>query len=138
MSEPIRGKVARVLNTREIALNVGTAHDVYVGMYFDVIDVHENIVDPDTNEVLGTIERLKVRVRVTHVQNKLSIATTYRSRTINVGGTGPTLGPFAQSLMPPNWVRKYETLEKNKGELAEKDSFVKIGDPVVQVTEKTE
>ena len=39
MTKPIRGKVARVLNTREIAINVGTANGVTVGMYFDVMDL---------------------------------------------------------------------------------------------------
>ena len=62
MITPIRGKVARVLNEREIAINIGTAHGVTVGMYFDVIDPHyENIKDPDTNEVLGSLGRPKVR-----------------------------------------------------------------------------
>ena len=145
MNEPIRGKVANVLNTREIAINIGTANGVTAGMYFDVMEIHEEIKDPDTGNVLGSIERPKVTVRVTHVKEKLSVATTYRSKRVNVGGNNdfslPPLGPFARSLMPPKWVNKYETLEKKettKDELEEKDSFVKIGDPVVQVIEETE
>ena len=69
MTKPIRGKVARVLNTREIAINVGVEDGVTVGMYFDVMDLqYEDIRDPDTDEVLGSIERPKVRVKVIHVQ----------------------------------------------------------------------
>ena len=37
MTDPIRGKVARILNSREIAINVGRDDGVYRGMYFDVI-----------------------------------------------------------------------------------------------------
>ena len=37
MTEPIRGKVARILDERKIALNLGYANGVSVGMYFDVI-----------------------------------------------------------------------------------------------------
>ena len=49
MTKPIRGKVARVLNKHEIAINLGTAKGVTVGMYFDVLDAHyEDIKDPDT------------------------------------------------------------------------------------------
>ena len=152
MTEPIRGKVARVLNAREIALNIGAAHGVGVGMYFDVMDAGESdIVDPDTEEVLGSIDRPKIRVKITHAQEKLSVASTYRSERVNVGGSAAGssigletvlgLGPFARALMPPNWVTKYETLKKT-GETPEpfdeKDSKVKTGDPVVQVFEVDE
>lgn len=144
MTEPIRGKVAKVLNSREIAINRGIANGVTVGMYFDVMEVGEaDIKDPDTGDVLGSIERSKVRVQITHVQEKLSVASTYRSERVNFGGLGSSigtvLGPFAETLMPPNWVTEYETLEKSEktgNELDEEDSYVKTGDPVVQVIEK--
>lgn len=142
MPEPIRGKVARVLNTREIAINVGTAQGVTRGMRFDVMDINEmDITDPDTGKVLGSLERPKVRVEIIHVQKDLSVAQTPETR-VNLGGTGTltaldTFGPFARSLMPPDWVTRYETLKKTetntKDELDEKDSRVKIGDPIVQV-----
>ena len=145
MNEPILGKVARVLNTREIAINIGTAHGVDVGMSFDVMEVCEDIRDPDTDEVLGSIERPKVRVRVTYVKERLSVATTYRSKQVYVKGYDSFrelgLGLFSRSLMPSKWVTEYETLEKTdttKDELDEEDSYVKPGDPVIQVIEETE
>ena len=142
MAEPIQGKVAKVLNNREIAINLGRAKGVTVGMYFDVIDaIGQNIKDPDTGEVLGSIERPKVRVEVTYVEERLSVATTYQLREVTVGDLFDTprygtLGPFARSLMPPEWVEKYETLDKTAktpDTLSEENSYVKIGDPVVQV-----
>lgn len=147
MKKPIRGKVARVLNEREIAINRGTAHGVTVDMYFDIMDPKGlNIKDPDTNEVLGSIERTKVRVKIVRTEEKLSLATTYRSRHGAAGsGQGLTditvrthLGPYAQSLMPANPATEYETLKKTgkiPSELDEKDSLVKTGDPVIQVIE---
>ena len=143
MNEPIRGKVASLINEREIAINVGTTGGVAVGMIFDVMDTpDEEIRDPDTNAVLGSIERPKIRVKVTHVQEKLSVASTYLVKSVNIGGSAyHKLGPFSKSLMPPNWVTKYETFKKEQetaDELDEEDSRVKTGDPVVQVIEKTE
>ena len=35
--EPIRGKVARVLSVREVALNKGSADGVKIGMVFKII-----------------------------------------------------------------------------------------------------
>ena len=142
MTEPIRGKIAAVLNEREIALNIGSAKGVSVGMYFDVMSLESgDIIDPDTKDVLGSIERSKVRVRVTEVQEKISVASTYRSERVNVGGTFENkifdMGPFARALMPPKWITKHETLkasEKNFLEaLNEEDSYVQVGDPVCQV-----
>ena len=139
MIQPIRGKVARVLNEREVAINVGTSKGVAVGMYFDVMHAEvADIIDPDTDEVLGSIERPKVRVEIVHAQEKLSVATTFQTEQINIGGY---LGPFARSLMPPKWIEKYETLraqDKGWSPLHEKDSYVKVGDCVVQVIEENE
>ena len=108
MTKPICGKVAEVLNDREIAINIGTDHGVDMGMYFDVLYPESGeIIDPDTKEVLGSIERKKVRVRVTEVQKKLAVASTYRSEQVTPWWSH--LGPFARALMPPSWITKYET-----------------------------
>ena len=137
MTYRIHGKVAGVLNEREIAINVGTAKGVAVGMYFDVMPAEvKDIIDPDTDEVLGPIERAKVRVEIVHAQEKLSVATTFQTDQVNIGGY---LGPFARFLMPPKWIEKYETLrtqDKGWSPLHEKDSYVKVGDRVVQVIEE--
>ena len=149
MTQLIRGKVARVLNAREIAINIGSIHGAQIGMYFDVMDPsYQDISDPDTGEVLGSIDSPKVRVKITRVEDKLSVASTYKSTRVNIGGIGSksttildaTLGfdRLGKALMPPNWVTKYETLEITKEPpepFDEKDSKVKTGDPVVQVLE---
>jgi hypothetical protein len=145
---PNRGKVARILNSRDLAINVGSRDGVVVGMYFDVLDPKgEDIKDPDTGEVLGSVERPKVRVQVVKVQDRLSVASTYKKREVNVGGRGAGLtglsGGFAELFMPPKVVTKYETLKTTERErtwedLDEKESYVKIGDPVVQVVSEVD
>src|SRR6266704_2575452 len=109
---PIRGKVARILNSRELAINVGSSDGVVEGMYFDVLDPKgEDIKDPDTGQVLGSLERPKVRVRVVKVQEHLSVASTFRSHSVNVGGRGIDMrSGLADLLLPPKYVAKVETL----------------------------
>ena len=148
MTKPIRGKVARVLNGREIVINAGTVDGVTVGTYFDVIDAHgEDIRDPDTNEVLGSIERPKVRVLVTHTQERLAVATPPGLESVDTDilddltdSAIPTLGPVARALIVTP--RKPYASSQKTTETAHtpdnKDTDVKIGDPVVQVIEKTE
>ena len=138
---PIRGKVAQILSTRELVINLGYEDGVTLDMYFDVMDPKgTDIEDPDTREILGSIERPKVRVKVSRVETRLSIASTYRSRKINVGGQGGShnlaSSLMSQYLAPPKWIVKYETLktqEKTWENLDEEESYVKTGDPVVQV-----
>ena len=143
MNKPIRGRVAKILNSRELAMNIGTSHGVTIGMHFDVIDQeHENIIDPDTGESLGSLERPKVRVEVVSAQSQLSVGSTCKKK-VNVGGVGgPPLSlaglmpsGLSEALMPPKWVTKYETLkteEKTWEDLKEEESYVKTGDLVVQ------
>ena len=142
-SRPIRGKVARILNSRDLVINVGSRDGVVVGMYFDVLDPKgEDIKDPDTGEVLGSVERPKIRVQVVKVQERLSVASTYKKRQVNVGGRGAGLrGEFAEFFMPPKFVTKYETLrttERTWEDLDENESYVKTGDPVVQVVSEVD
>ena len=145
MSQPIRGKVARILNSKELALNLGSKDGVKLGMFFDILDpIGEDITDPDTGEVIGSLERPKVRVKIVRIQERLSLATTYRKKKINVGGSGlgsPTR--FAGSaltglFLPPEfqtWQETLKTREKTWEDLSEEDSYVKTGDPAVQVLE---
>ena len=136
--ELIRGKVARVLNAREVAINRGEADGVESGMEFTILssDVQE-VSDPDTNEYLGSIQRPKASVRVTLVYDRLSVAETFKTRRVNVGGTGVGIGLF----YPPKWEDRYETLRLKDASLEEIDesgSYVSTGDPIVQVLKATQ
>lgn len=146
MSDKIRAKVARILNSREIVINAGAENGITEGMYFDVLDPKgEDIVDPDSGEILGSIDRPKVRVRVSTVQERMAVACTFRKKRVNIGGNSRmsfgNLDEITKALMPPQYVDRYETLktrEKTWEDLDESESFVKIGDPVVQVLERIE
>ena len=123
--ELIRGKVAQVLDSRQVVLNIGSSDQVTVGMVFKIINPKgEQIKDPDSNQVLGSVESPRAFVRVIEVQDNLSVATTSAANPAVVPGT---LGPFARVLMPPRWVDQYESLSVNL-------STVSIGDPAIQVT----
>jgi hypothetical protein len=140
MAELIRGQVARVLNTRELLINRGSADGVRPGMRFAVLDPQsENVKDPETGDVLGSIFRPKVSVEVKQVEPRLCLAATYRKTRVNIGGSGSFALPTLAGLFePPNFVDRYETFESSDQtweELPESQSFVKIGDPVTQIVE---
>lgn len=139
----IKGKVAKVLSSRELALNIGSEHGVKEGMLFDVLQPGgEDIKDPDTNTVIGSLERPKVRVKIVEVKDKLSVASTFQTYTVNVGGMGGLAGftgsDIQKMLTPPKFIQKVQTLKSDEitpETIRENESFVKTGDPVVEVEE---
>ena len=138
-TDVIRGKIAKILNSREIALNVGGQDGVETGMLFDILyQKGLGINDPDTGEELGSVDLPKQRVKITRVYDRLSVASTYRSNRVNTGGVDLGVHSLFQ---PPRWETRYETLklegplERSSEDSDEQDSYVSIGDPVVQVVQ---
>ena len=133
---PIRGKVAQVLNSREVALNKGQLDGVEVGMIFRILSLKgSEITDPDTGDLLGSVELEKSRVKVTTVYERVSVAETYRTHKVNVGGRGLGGAALANLLAPPRWETRVDTFEiddDTKVELDEEEAYVKRGDPVIQ------
>lgn len=130
----IEGKVARILNTRELVINRGARNGVEVGMKFAVLDKKaENIKDPETGEVLGSVQRPKIRVRVIEVEDRMSVARTYEM----FGGTRG-LGTVDLSVLflgEPARPRSLKTDETTWAPITEAESFVKTGDSVRQVAD---
>ena len=135
MSDLIEGKVAQILNSRELVLNKGDEHGVRAGMVFEILAPQgEDIRDPVTDEVLGSVERPKVVVRIVQVEPKLAVARTFRSRRRNVGGSDASRS-WMRLFEPPKYVTEYDTLktsERTWEDLSEEESFVKRGDPARQ------
>lgn len=113
-TQPIRAKVAQVLSDRKLVINVGKADGVTYGMTFNITEIIE-IKDPDTSKVLGVVESSIVFFSVWEVQENLTV----------LDSNGPTLITDDKRLF-------------SKSLLSSNRAFVKIGDPVVQVIEKTE
>jgi hypothetical protein len=137
---PIEGRVAKILTARELVINRGSKHGVERGMKFEVLDPKlEDIEDPDTGKSLGGIDRPKVSVEVTRVAEQLAIARTFRSKRINVGGSGGLFAgasSLAKQFEPPRYQTRYETLKTDEStweDLDESKSFVKTGDPVREI-----
>jgi hypothetical protein len=137
MTEPIRGRVASILNSRDLVINRGGEAGVRLGMKFAVLDpAGQDITDPETGSIIGSVSRTKVQVEVTQVTDKLAVARTYRHSTVNIGGIGSAMGDIARMFTPPRYVERAETFKTSEADwepLTESESIVKRGDPVVQI-----
>jgi hypothetical protein len=133
----ITGQVARILNARELVINRGQTHGVERGMRFAVLDPKaEDIVDPETNEVLGTVNRPKVRLAVVQVEERMSVARTYERTPGRPGIASLSILGVSRALEgEPSRPITLRTDEEVWEQLDESSSYVKTGDPVQQITE---
>jgi len=134
----IFGKVAGILTARELTINIGSTQGVKEGMKFKVLAKEPiGIYDPGTNEKLGVVDREKVRVKATEVNDKFSICRTYRKWE----NRGSSLASLAYIYSSMQW-EKQETLKVSDSSLpqplSEEDSYVKTGDRVIQIIEDEE
>lgn len=127
--ELIRGKVARVLNSTDLAINRGSENGVLVGMRFAILsDRGADIKDPDSGEVLDSIEIAKTLVKVISVTPHLSVGRTFRTK----GGGGIAAALSIVGSLRDETLRTDE--RRLQQELDPKDSFIKVGDEAVQFT----
>jgi hypothetical protein len=124
VTDRIRGLVAQLIDDRTLVINRGSDHGVQVGMRFAVLNRKgANVVDPETGESIGSVDVEKVLVKVVRVEPKLAVARTFRTFTTGFGAM------FSSTS-------RRETLRTDsatyKQELSEQDSYIKIGDSVVE------
>lgn len=138
----LEGRVAQILNARELVINIGSENGVSPKMKFAVLSEQPlEVRDPDTGEVLDVIDREKVRVEASEVRPKISICRTYRIKRIGGGALHATSLPsvvnVASLFEPPREIQ--ETLEAKDSSLppplSPEESYVKIKDRVIQVSE---
>lgn len=120
------------MTERQLVINKGSADGVQIGTRFAILNPQGlEIKDPETSEELGSVEVAKTIVKVISVQEKLCLATTFRTRKTQGG-------PLWMSALanPPS--ERTETLRTDAinayEEISEEESRVKTGDPAVQVT----
>ena len=130
----IDGKIAKVLNTRELVINRGSEHGVAPDMEFAVMEPQFGILDPDTHESLGYMEREKIRVRVFETYPKFSLARTYETYTAHIPSAYEQ-AELASRGRTVTRVRKLltESSGQNASTIGQEGSTVKVGDPVVQI-----
>lgn len=76
-------KVIKIISDKRIVINAGK-NEVQTGDILRVIEKNsEEIVDPDTNEVLGTLDYIKATITVEYVYEHMSICKNYKTKTVN-------------------------------------------------------
>ncbi len=131
----LQGQVAKILNERDIVINLGRIQGVKKGMKFAIVaSTPEEIFDPKTGEVLDAVDQLKALVQATEVRERITICSTYKTPKIS-GGIFGALYSFSKLYNSPQEVS--ETMEDFSlpALLSSDENYIKRGDPVKQVEE---
>jgi hypothetical protein len=131
----IEGKVAQILSESRVIINVGQAAGVKEGMLFVILAEGGEVKDPDTGRPLGKWEMPKGRVRVIHVQEKLSLCGAIASETPSAepDATTHTLSASMVAVsMPGRLAPKLNVRQADISGLPEV-SAVRVGDRVRSV-----
>lgn len=95
MTQPIEGKIVRILDQYSIVINKGSRDGVKEGMTFVIfIPTADEVEDPYTKEALGRLEVVKDYVVASHVQDRI---TTCVSKKKDMGSSQET-GASGQTL----------------------------------------
>ena len=127
VASAVEGKIAEVLNEREVAINRGKDHGVKMGTRFKLMETLR-IKDPDSKNIIGEITREKLRVKVVQLEQSLSIASTYE--TYETAGVDPTLALLWGAQMRTVEVRRIRTTHDFSDAV-----LVEIGDIAIELTD---
>jgi len=78
MSSPLKGKIVKILTPVKVVINLGLKQGVKKDMRFIIYDEGDMIYDPDTNTPIEKLEIVKGEVTVTHVQELVSVAESFK------------------------------------------------------------
>lgn len=116
--------VVKIIDDKTIVINAGTKNNVKVGDEFEIYFDSENIIDPITNENLGSYTIIKDCVKVTNVFDKISICK-------GLAVTSPLLN--SMTAISNLIISEYKSLDVDKTDISgygNDTGKIKVGDSV--------
>lgn len=77
-------RVIEILNSKELLINYGRDNGAIDGQRIQIIKKGENVIDPDSKEILGTLDIIKGDLKIYRTYPKFSICRdiTYKETSI--------------------------------------------------------
>jgi len=124
----LKGKIVKILDQYKVLVNIGADSGIKRGMDFIIYSEGETVEDPESHEVLGKLENVKARLKVSHIQEEFSILESSETEE----RTPLTSKAWLDFLSLYRAVRKPLPLEVEPKIQGEQEKIVKIGDLVRQ------
>jgi len=127
----LKGRIIQTLGQYKVIVNLGAGSGIKRGMDFIIYSEGETVRDPQSNEILGKLENVKARVKVSHVQEKFSILESSETEK-RMPPMFKAWADFLSGLPRTEMVRKPLPLEGEPKTTGEEENTVRIDDLVRQ------
>ena len=77
----ITGRIIRILDKRTVIINLGSVDGVTHNSLFSIMGDPEPVIDPKTNEELGRVKIVKIKIKAIQVSEKFTIAKSNWTKT---------------------------------------------------------
>lgn len=125
----LEGKVALLLNEREIVINIGTEQGVLKDQIFGVyLPKPIEVRNPETGDLLGEIDDIILKVVARRVNPRFTICEAVGYKTIGSGYALSSISPFISAIPEQEVPITFRVVDSTKPRpIDEKDSIVKVG-----------
>jgi hypothetical protein len=132
--EIIKGKIVKIIDSRTIVIDRGWKHGVKESTVFEIYQIGDVLRDPDTGEVLDTLDFIKGKVMASTVYENIT-----RCKTLNKHKVSNTLASFGSAVIASGLLDVAVPIDLDveptqiTGIESTFDKVVKLGDPVRSV-----
>lgn len=110
------GRVVRIISERELVVNLGREDGIQVGDKLEVYEEGEPVIDPETQEDLGLLRRVKAVVVVRSVDElKCIVASEEKVREVDVAPA--SVSPFRIFTTATRRIRERPPLPVDEAEI---------------------
>ena len=126
----IEFKVVRILDEYRIIINAGTNHGVDKYTFFEIHGVIDNVYDPDTQDLLGTLSGIKAKVYPVEIYEKMSICKNIEK--LDVSLFSETMRTMAV-MFAPEYLNMPKKLNVDKSQISNPELYepIQIGDKAI-------
>jgi hypothetical protein len=129
----IQGKIIRIVDKQTAVINLGSDNGISHDSIFIIKGDTEEIIDPDTNEVLGSLKVVKSKLKSAQVHKKFTIATTkWTIVSPRFGTLGEVVGQLFENKVVDQGDLRVVAADIQPW-LAQSEEPVRVGD-IVEVT----
>ena len=125
--ELLKGKVVKILDGYTVLIDIGLDKNAKEGMKFVIYEEGDLLFHPETGLELGRYEKVKAKVQIIHVQEKVSHARTYKILTYSTN-------PFPTNIFSRTEREQLPLGDEQVKTFKDKDKpLVNVGDLVRQI-----
>lgn len=114
-------RIIKIVNEYLVVVNYGSTDGASLGQKLEIFDEGEEIIDPETNKSMGTLDVIKARIKIENVYEHMSLCESHE--TVSLGGFSNITNAFNRTE-----IKALNVDSKDISGGYNKTSKIKVGD----------